>query len=74
MPEQGPASTSRIFTDRYAFDYEAVSAVQPRTWEIGSKRLVELLPPENGDTVLEIGAGTGNSTIEIASANPQIGR
>lgn len=74
MPEQGLVSTNNIFTDRYAFDYEAVSAVHPRTWEIGSKRLVELLPPQNGDTVLEIGAGTGNSTIEIASANSEIGK
>lgn len=66
-----PRTTNEIFTRDYAFQtYERYSMGEPRVYEFGARNLAALGGGvQDGDSILEIGAGTGNSTIVLAESN-----
>lgn len=68
-----PRTTNEVFTRDYAFQtYEMYSMRIPRAYETGARNLAALGGGVHaGDSILEIGAGTGNSTIVLAESNPK---
>lgn len=66
---------AEIFNSQYALQYDGYSASPPRTYEIGAKALVGIDGGiGDGDLVVEIGSGTGNSSIILATSNPNLRR
>lgn len=63
MTENRLPTTGRVFTSQYVSDYERFSKQKPRVYEEAAARLGDLASAATGETILEIGSGTGNSTI-----------
>lgn len=71
-----PAPVRQIFTWEYAIhQYERHSMTRPRSYEIAAKVLAEIGKGKRDDgVILEIGCGTGNSTVEFMEANPNFSK
>jgi len=67
-----PHTVQAILTAEYADRYETVSATDSRPYENNARRLARRLPSLNGKVVLEICAGTGNSSIVLLEERPEI--
>lgn len=66
---------SEIFNNQFALQYDGFSAAPPRAYEIGSRALVKVDGGiKAGELVVEIGSGTGNSSIILAISNPHLRR
>lgn len=64
-----------IFSESYVFDYEKVSASSTRPYERNAKTLADLASKVGAyGTTLEVGCGTGNSTIVFAESDLNINR
>lgn len=76
MGQQENIGTNDKFDLRYALlEYETVSAKHPRPYQLAAQNLIKAGgPPQKGDTVVDLGCGTGNSTIEFLDNFPQLGR
>lgn len=74
MAEILPYTADTIFTSSYVFNYERLSASPTRPYESNARVLASLSDVKSGEVVLEVGCGTGNSTIVFAESMPQIGR
>lgn len=75
MTERLAHAANTIFTDSYVFNYERVSASSSRPYEQNAMVLAGLSGEiRNGQCVLEVGCGTGNSTIVFTESIPQDGK
>jgi ubiquinone/menaquinone biosynthesis C-methylase UbiE len=64
---------SEVFNDQYAFQYDAYSATAPKMYEIAANALLQVDEGiQDGDRVVEVGSGTGNSSIILARSNPEL--
>lgn len=66
-----PTPVEKIFTPEYVVQYELVSSSPSKPYEKNAQILAELGSGiQDNDVVVEIGCGTGNSTIVLAESNP----
>jgi SAM-dependent methyltransferase len=66
---------SEIFSAAYAVQYDYYSSLPPKPYDRAAQALVEVDGGiRDGETIVEIGSGTGNSTIVLGHSNPQLAR
>lgn len=64
-----------VFTNEYAYQYENFSAKHPRTYEVAAQALLKTDGGiKDGEFVVEIGSGTGNSSLVFVSSNPNLAK
>lgn len=66
-------ATENIFNSSYLIEYEKNSSGPKKPYERNAETLVKLAGDiKNYENILEIGCGTGNSTIVILESNPNV--
>lgn len=63
-----------VFRDQFALQYEAFSSRLPRPYEHVARALARVDAVRDGELGLEVGSGTGNSTIVLLENLPQLRR
>lgn len=67
-----PNIMAEFFNESFALQYEAFSSRSPKPYEYVARALAKVDRARDGELALEVGSGTGNSTIVLLERLPEL--